>query len=98
VRRNAYLPKYVDALKYVGLPYERNTSNDSLQSGTITSVAKRKDVMDGALHFRLASEMSELVAYVACEHALSKNPKRSIKYKVMLMRNFVLHHILLHYL
>lgn len=80
VRRNGNLSNFGDTLLYRGLPYERKSDpkKDALQSGTIVSVARRRGVLDGALHFKLQNGAT--VDYVLCKTIMSTS-KRNI-YKV----------------
>jgi len=91
VRRNGNIAKFGDSFAYVGLRFERKTDpkTDRLQSGFIKSVARRKDTLNGALHFRLCShdkdtEEDEYVynLYVPCKTIMSTGRKNIYKVRL----------------
>jgi hypothetical protein len=97
VHRMGHIPNFGDALRYVGLPFERKTdpkTEGGLSSGTIESVATNKDVCKGALHFKLVSasgagagadsnSKSNDCSFVQCKIIMSKRKKNIYKVRFL---------------
>jgi hypothetical protein len=91
VRRKGNVPKYGDALVYVGLQYQRKTdATDRLQSGIIRCVARNKAISGGELHFRLEphSESDALVDHVNCKVVMSTSRKNIYKVSHLYFLNY----------
>jgi len=83
VRHQTHVPKFGDALAYVGLNYSRrlknSSSHDLFSSGTIDKIVRKSDVANGELHFKLLNA-ADGATHELCKAVMSTN-KRGV-YKV----------------